>query len=219
MKPSSRKSQKPIAISLGVSENSPWDLEMAELGFSVREYDGSIANSPYPTHPNITFHKKFIASYDSDSTITLESVLRDNRLVSTQENILQVDIENAEWDMLKNIDMKILAQYFTQVIFEFHGCNPEEEQGFHHRITQLQRLNDFFTPIHLHFNNHGKIFYSKGLFFSTTLEVSYCNHKIMRNLKTNEKREKGVLQDLDYPSWISNPEIPIRFAQKQSLKL
>ena len=88
--------------------------------------------------------------HDENSTITLKSLLQDNKPDKTQANILQIDIENAEWEMLEGIEIGILAEFFTQVIFELHGCNPEEEQGFHQRITQLKRLNEFFCPIHLH---------------------------------------------------------------------
>lgn len=205
--------QNAKAISLGVSDYSPWDLEMAEIGYLVIEYDGSITHSPY-THPNITFHKKFVATNNSDSTITLETLLKDNQLDSTQANILQIDIENAEWEMLENINIETLAQNFAQVIFEFHGCNPEEKSGFHQRITQLRHLDKHFCPIHLHFNNHGKIFYSRGLFFSTSIEVSYINRKCLKDLGFNEsqKIEQGILKDLDSPTWLANPEIPIRFS-------
>lgn len=200
------------AISLGISDYSPWDLEMAELGYEVIEYDGSIAHSPY-THSNITFYKKFIAAYNSDSTITLDTLIKDNQLDSTQANILQIDIENAEWEMLEGIKIESLAENFAQVIFEFHGCNPEEREGFHQRITQLKRLNQHFCPIHLHFNNHGKIFYSKGLFFSTSIEASYINRKYLKDLglNANQKIEQGILKDLDSPTYLPNPEIPIRF--------
>lgn len=206
--------QNPKAISLGVSDYSPWDLEMAELGYEVLEYDGSIAHSPY-THPNIIFHKKFVAAHDSDSTITLNTLIKDNRLDSTQANILQIDIENAEWEMLEGIEIESLTENFAQVIFEFHGCNPEEREGFLQRITQLKTLNQYFCPIHLHFNNHGKIFYSKGLFFSTSIEVSYINRKYLKGLgfNANQKIEQGILKDLDTPTWLPNPEIPIRFKE------
>lgn len=206
--------QNPKAISLGVSDYSPWDLEMAELGYEVLEYDGSIAHSPY-THPNITFHKKFVAAHDSDSTITLNTLIKDNRLDSTQANILQIDIENAEWEMLEGIEIESLTENFAQVIFEFHGCNPEEREGFLQRITQLKTLNQYFCPIHLHFNNHGKIFYSKGLFFSTSIEVSYINRKYLKGLgfNANQKIEQGILKGLDTPTWLPNPEIPIRFKE------
>lgn len=115
-----------VALSLGVSEYSPWDLEMTEKGIKVIEYDGSIEKCPYK-HKNIIFNKKFIGNANDKNTITLEQIIKDNNLTKNN-NILQCDIENCEWDMLKNIDFEILNKYFSQIIFEFHGCNPEEEQ-------------------------------------------------------------------------------------------
>lgn len=198
-----------VALSLGVSESSPWDLEMAQRGFKVIEYDASIQACPY-NHENITFHKKFIGNVDDETTITLLSSLKD--LDKNKSNILQCDIENAEWDMLENLDMEILNDYFSQVIFEFHGLNPEEQDGVAKRTAVLKRLNEYFVPIHAHLNNHGKIFYSNGLFFSTTLELS-CVRKTELDLNTYKtyRKECGNLQGLDFQTFASNPEIPLRF--------
>nr|WP_276149105.1 hypothetical protein [Campylobacter jejuni] len=199
------------ALSLGVSDSSPWDLEMAQRGFKVIEYDASIEKCPY-SHENIIFHKKFIGNTNNENTITLAQALNDNNLDESKPNILQCDIENCEWDMLENIDISILNKYFSQVIFEFHGCNPEEQDGVEKRISLLKKLNEYFIPIHTHLNNHGKIFYSKGLFFSTTLEVSYLRkNEVNFSQKLNYRKECGNLTNLDYPSWPSNPEIPIKF--------
>lgn len=199
------------ALSLGVSDYSPWDLEMAQKGFKVIEYDGSIERSPY-NHPNIIFHKKFIGNANNENTITLSQVLKDNNLDETLPNILQCDIENYEWDMLENIDIYLLSKYFSQVIFEFHGCNPEEQNGVEKRISLLKKLNEYFIPIHAHLNNHGKIFYSNGLFFSTTLEVSYLRKNELSSIQVLDyRKECGNLQNLDFPVWPSNPEIPLRF--------
>lgn len=199
------------ALSLGVSDYSPWDLEMAQKGFKVIEYDGSIERSPY-NHPNIIFHKKFIGINNDENTITLSQVLKDNNLDETLPNILQCDIENHEWDMLENIDIYLLSKYFSQVIFEFHGCNPEEQNGVEKRISLLKKLNEYFIPIHAHLNNHGKIFYSNGLFFSTTLEVSYLRKNELSSMQVLDyRKECGNLQNLDFPVWPSNPEIPLRF--------
>ncbi|EKA8182409.1 FkbM family methyltransferase [Campylobacter jejuni] len=199
------------ALSLGVSDSSPWDLEMAQRGFKVIEYDASIEKCPY-NHENIVFHKKFIGNVNNENTITLAQALKDNNLDDSRPNILQCDIENCEWDMLENVDISILNKYFSQVIFEFHGCNPEEQDGVEKRISLLKKLNEYFIPIHTHLNNHGKIFYSKGLFFSTTLEVSYLRRNeldLMQGLYY--RKECGNLQNLDFPVWPSNPEIPLRF--------
>lgn len=202
------------AISLGVSDSSPWDLEMAQRGFKVIEYDGSIEKCPY-NHENIVFHKKFIGNANAENTVTLNSILKDNHLDENKPNILQCDIENCEWDMLENMDISVLSQYFSQVIFEFHGCNPEEQDGAEKRINVLKKLNEYFLPIHTHLNNHGKIFYSKGLFFSTTLEVSYLRkNEFASTQNLNYRKECGNLQGLDFPTWPSNPEIPLRFKDK-----
>ncbi|HED6757488.1 TPA: hypothetical protein R5074_000692 [Campylobacter coli] len=202
-----------VALSLGVSEYSPWDLEMAEKGVKVIEYDGSIEECPYK-HENIVFNKKFIGNRNDENYITLEQVIKDNCLVKNN-NILQCDIENCEWEMLENIDLKILNKYFSQIIFEFHGCNPEEEQGVMLRTKILEKLNKYFIPIHLHFNNHGKIFYSNGLFFSTTLEATYVRKDIV-NMDNFIYKNVIDLFDYDYPVWPSNPEIPIRFDFKDN---
>ncbi|MCI5968561.1 hypothetical protein [Helicobacter sp.] len=200
------------AISLGVSKYSPWDLEMAEMGYKVIEYDGSIEKSPYD-HPNITFHKKFIGTRNDASFITLGQVIADNGFIAGENNILQCDIENSEWDMLQEIEIESLSKCFTQVIFEFHGCNPEEQDGVNKRTKILECLRKYFTPIHTHFNNHGKIFYSKGLFFSTTIEVSYLRNDLAESYFKNGFREScGELEGLDSPSFLANPEIPIRFS-------
>lgn len=43
-----------VACSLGVSDSSPWDLDMAMKGFNVYQYDGTIKDSP-DKHPLIHF--------------------------------------------------------------------------------------------------------------------------------------------------------------------
>lgn len=185
---------------------------MANMGIKVIEYDASIQKSPY-NHPNITFIKKFIGTNNNANTITIEQAIKDNCLDASKANILQCDIENCEWEMLKNIDIKLLHNYFTQIIFEFHGCNPEEQEGTELRQQMLQKINEYFVPIHTHLNNHGKIFYSNNLFFSTTIEVSYLRRNLAKNFIINGyKEECGNLENLDYPVWSSNPEIPIRFS-------
>lgn len=201
--------QQPIALSLGVSDYSPWDLEMAQKGFKVIEYDGSIEKGPY-NYPNITFYKKFIGTKNDENTITLSQVLKDNNLDEKLPNILQCDIENHEWDMLESVDISLLSKYFSQIIFEFHGLNPEEKDGAQKRLRLLQKINEYFVPIHTHLNNHGKIFYSKGLFWSTTAEVSYLRRNDAKDYK-NTYRKSGNLIKLDSVTFLSNPEIPIVF--------
>ena len=182
---------------------------MAKMGFKVIQYDGSIAKSP-DEHHNITFYKKFIGLSDDEIYVTLETAIRQNEFKIDENNIMQCDIEGSEYEMLENADMENLSKYFTQVIFEFHGLNPEESQEVQRRTKIMQKLNQYYVPIHIHFNNHGKIFYSKNLFFSTTIEVSYLRIDRAEQYKIY-RTSAGNLKNLDYPTFTSNPDIPISF--------
>ena len=196
------------AISLGVSSYSPWDLEMANMGYKVLQYDGSINKGPY-NHPNITFYKNFVGTKDSDDTITLQTIIKQNNINPNAHNILQCDIENHEWDMLENIDLEMISSHFIQIIFEFHHCNPENHTKSQRRFCVLENINKYFTPIHVHFNNYGKIFYSKGLFLSDVFEVSYINNKLIESKEY--KSGFCTIIGLDAPNSTNFPEIPVIF--------
>ena len=186
---------------------------MAELGYQVLEYDASIDKSPY-NHKNIEFHKLFIGTSkdkekNSQLYITIDDIIESYDIKQECYNILQIDIENAEWEILDELDLNKISKYFQQIIFEFHGCNPEENDGVIYRCNILKKLNQLYYPYHVHFNNHGKIFYSNGLFFSTTIEVSYVRkNEINDNIKY---KNYGIVNGLDFPVDPSAPEIPIRF--------
>lgn len=197
-----------IAISLGVSPYSPWDLDMANMGYKVLQYDGSIDKAPY-NHPNIKFFKQFVGTKDSNNTITLQTIIKQNNININSHNILQVDIEDNEWDMLENIDLKEVSKYFTQILFEFHNCNVEDDKLSQRRFKILEKINKYFTPIHTHFNNYGMIFYSKGLFLSDTIEVSYMNNKAIESFEY--KSGFGSIVGLDSPNSTNYLEIPVIF--------
>lgn len=83
--------KKVKALSLGVSPYSPWDLEMADKGYEVLEFDASIEKSPYPHHPNIKFFKQFVGVKDSCEngvqTITLKRIILSKILTLMRKKI------------------------------------------------------------------------------------------------------------------------------------
>ena len=114
------------------------------------------------------------------------------------------------------MDIGVLNTFSTQIIFEFHGCNLEESEGFAHRKGILERLNECFVSIHTHLNNHGKIFYARNLFWSTTVEVSYLRRDLAQEFLLNRFCKQGFLEGLDAPTVLDNSEIPLRFEQIES---
>ena len=169
---------QPKAVSLGVSPYSPWDLDMANVGFQVLQYDASIDKAPY-NHPNITFHKKFVGVKDSHDTISFANLLAQNDFSPNACNVLQCDIEDCEWEILENIDLSQMAQYFPQVLFEFHKCYLDNESFAGRRLVVLERLKEYYTPIHTHFNCFGAVYYANGYFWGAVVEVSYLRNDLV----------------------------------------
>lgn len=207
--PSSKlNNNKTKALSLGVSPYSPWDLEMADKGYEVLEFDASIEKSPYPNHPNIKFFKQFVGAKDSCEngiqTIALERIIKEFNFDENAANILQCDIENAEWDILKHIDMSMLDKYFSQLIFEFHELNPDDEVGSKMRFELLEKINEYFVPIWVHYNSYGGLMISDDILFCSTIEVSYIRKDL---LPQNAKLFAGGLFRLGIDT-SNNPQIP-----------
>ena len=83
-----------ITYSFGISDYSPWDLEMANRGFKVYQYDGTVPQSP-DEHPNIIFTKANIsgAELPPPGEKNVAQILREHGHESANTIILQIDIE------------------------------------------------------------------------------------------------------------------------------
>jgi hypothetical protein len=171
-----------IAYSFGVSDYSPWDLQMAERGYHVYQYDGTIEKAP-DEHPLLEFNRYNISGSDvpGPNEKTVGQIIREHN--HKNENIiLQMDIEGAEWDVLGQIaEEDILC--FEQIIVEFHYL-VIRGASFAKQVRVLERLNQTHQVIHIHGNNHSCAIpvvlaneynsFSRDLcFFPTALEVSY----------------------------------------------
>ncbi|WP_258864873.1 hypothetical protein [Helicobacter sp. MIT 14-3879] len=182
---------------------------MANIGYKVIQYDASISKAPY-NHPNIIFHKKFVGVNDGEDIIAFDRLIKENSLNKDCHNILQIDIEDCEWDILDSVNLGLINKYFSQAIFEFHNCNPNDEKLSQKRLRILEKLRDYYTPIHTHFNNYGNVFYNSGLFWCDVIEVSYMrNDLIPKDAKL--KIGLGNLTGLDSPNAMYYPDIPILF--------
>lgn len=56
---------------------------------------------------------------DNDNVSSLEKILSDFSFNPQSHNILQCDIEGAEWNVMQRINIDLIARNFSQMIFEF----------------------------------------------------------------------------------------------------
>lgn len=159
------------AFSFGVSNYSPWDLEMAERDFKVYQFDGTI-DAPTEQHSNLIFSKLNITGNEiaEDGTINFKGIMDKFNLYDSKDIILQIDIEGYEWEFFDSLSDEDLKR-FSQIIVEFHGMLDYSKLEFYTKI--FEKLNKHHKPIHFHYNNHGSIILINNVIVSSLFEVSF----------------------------------------------
>ncbi|MBH5329925.1 FkbM family methyltransferase [Eikenella sp. S3360] len=195
-----------IAYSFGVSPESPWDLEMAEKGLKVYQYDGTI-DTPPDLHSNLFFHKNNISapSNSTEHTKNIGQIFNDLNHQNEQNIILQIDIEGAEWSVFEELQEDEILK-FSQIIIEWHDLTPLDPE-FQRRLEILRKVSKTHTPIHVHMNNYGLERNTRAgmLFYADAFEVSYVRTKDF-NFKPNLEFYPTPLDNPCNPKW---PDIPI----------
>lgn len=162
-----------LAYSLGIDSNVDWDLDMAARGFEVFQYDGSIAALP-ANHERFHFEKLFIHSNPEPRPgwETLPRLLARNGHAEEKNLILKMDIEGAEWEVLKALERPQLLQ-FKQIILELH-LRAQDIMRLPEHTAILRRLMHTHQPVHTHVNNNNRQVDYNGEPFWYVWEVSYA---------------------------------------------
>lgn len=165
-----------VAYSLGVSEHSPWDLDMASRGYDVYQFDGTIG-APPDIHPNLHFERVNIVSPENDDQgkgKSLERIFRELRHETENEIVLQMDIEGGEWEVLRDAPESTLKK-FRQIIIELHDLTPRA-LNFSDKLAVLRKIARTHKPVHVHFNNcaYGHPEKDELPFYSSFWEVTYA---------------------------------------------
>jgi len=161
------------AYSLGIFDEVSWDLEMANRGIPVIQYDDSV-DAPPVEHKHFTFYKKRIAD-SRNSDLGLESIegIVESHKHYGKKLILKMDIEGSEWDVLDDIKEDTL-KLFDQILLECHHFRRIPEYQFRERALRVfKKLNRFHTPIHVHANNCTRVFKLVDFYFVDALELTY----------------------------------------------
>ncbi|MFM8741115.1 MAG: hypothetical protein ACKOC0_13055 [Cytophagales bacterium] len=165
-----------IAYSLGIGGDVSWDLDLANRGLKVFQYDHTISDLP-SAHSNFHFNRVGIGTADLDSIKTLQTIVKENRHENSK-TIIKMDIEDAEWDVLTELHEDLLGQC-SQLVIEFHGLARLADHKWHHRIESVfRKLFSTHFAFHVHANNWGEYVVVNGVPFPDVLEVSYANRKM-----------------------------------------
>lgn len=176
------------AYSLGIDKNVSWDLEMAQKGIKVAQFDYSIPGSP-ASHPNFTFLPKRVEK------------VSDINLQPGNKQILKIDIEGSEREFFANASSEELS-HFSQIMGEFHNLD-------YYHVTEwwevtrrvFQNLNKTHQLIHIHSNNSVGTFWTGKSDLPMTMELTY----VLRSEYQFEETRESFPGEFDFPN---HPDLP-----------
>ena len=135
------------AVSVGIGDNVNWDLDVAQQGILVHQYDASL-QAPPVSHPQFDFHSLQVTDIAGARALTLE------RATPACESVLKMDIDGQEWQVLDFVNEKVLTNY-RQIVVEFHGLHLMVNPMLRERYARVwSKLLANHRCIHVHGNNY-----------------------------------------------------------------
>jgi hypothetical protein len=191
------------AFSLGVEQNASWDVDVAERGLTVYQFDHTV-DAPITDHARLVFAKKRIspeAGAESESLFSLVS--QHDRHNTTPNMLLKIDIEADEWAVFDRTPPEILSR-FSQIVGEFHYFEGLSDIRCRRLFTRvLTKLADIFAVVHVHANNCAASSNVAGVVFPNVLEITFANRGIYSFFETDEV----FPGPLDAPNDPSRPDL------------
>jgi hypothetical protein len=137
----------------GVGDNVEFDLEIASKGIPVFLADNSV-DFTTSGHPLIKFRKKHLGLEESDSQITLDAWIdSDGSSLEGTDLMLQMDIEGAEWNILRSQRAETLNK-FKVIVVEIHELQKVfAKSGLEEVSSWLDRVTANHRIVNTHINN------------------------------------------------------------------
>ncbi len=190
-------SEEKVAYSLGVNRDVSWDLEMAQQGCKIYQYDHTIDSLPLQ-HKSFNFFKKGITtSFETNEQMTcLKQELNNNGHQDTDNILLKMDIEGDEWKVFADFEVTEL-QKFSQILVELHNLHKVYKLFWYR--TALEALNKLFEShqaVHVHGNNNTALRVVGGYAIPAVLEVTF----LRRDLYQFSPCTRSFPNELDQPN-------------------
>ena len=161
------------AYSLGINDDVSWDMDIANRGIPIFQYDHTIPGLP-EQHPLFHWEPKCISGIaDPLADIeTLETLIDKNGHTDSTEMLLKCDIEGSEWLLLAMTPNGILRQ-FRQIVLELHNFTFLSEWHHANNVRRaILNLTASHRVVHVHANNFAPWTVVGGVPVPNVLEVT-----------------------------------------------
>jgi hypothetical protein len=155
-----------------------FDAALADRGYDVFQYDHTVGGPP-THHDRFKFAQIGLAprGQSSETLRDLDQIIANHNIRAYQRPILKIDIEDAEWNVLLNLEASSV-EIFDQICLEFHNLNRLSDPREAEKIERTFRfLAQTHVPTHIHGNNWGKFCIVNGIPIPEVIELTYASKK------------------------------------------
>lgn len=159
-------------FSPGVSTESGFEAELAAKGMKIHLADYSVER-PAQLNEAFVFDKKFIGGVENDIFTTLDKWKQAHVPDYRGDLLLQMDIEGSEFEALTAASAELLGQFRIMVI-EFHYLHQLWNKPWFILVSRIfEKLLQTHAVVHIHPNNSGGSFTSRGLTVPRIAEFTF----------------------------------------------
>tara|TARA_Y100001970_G_C14256471_1_gene875867 strand:+ start:7827 stop:8636 length:810 start_codon:yes stop_codon:yes gene_type:complete len=168
------------AFSPGVSNESGFELDLANLGMGVFLADYSVSDTKQK-HSNFDFTKKFISSLSNEIYITLDEWIKEKVSNYNDDLLLQMDIEGEEFEVITSTALDTLSR-FRIIVIEFHYLQELLNRQFYNIASKaFKKLLQTHSVVHIHPNNHCGSIKFKDLEIPRVAEFTFLRNDRFKN--------------------------------------
>ena len=168
------------AFSPGVSTESGFEADLVTRGMQVHLADFSV-DQPAQQNPGFEFRKKYVGSFPSETTMTMDEWKQQTIPGFDGDLLLQMDIEAAEFETLFSLSPQLMAQFRIMVI-EFHHLHQLWNKPWYHLVSRVfEKLLTTHSVVHIHPNNCCGSLTSRGLEIPRVMEFTFYRNDRFRS--------------------------------------
>jgi hypothetical protein len=173
------------AYSLGIANDVSWDLDIANRGIDVFQYDHTIDKLP-AKHPRFKWVKRGVAAFPNKDLEILPELIRQNGHSRNDDLLLKCDVEGGEWKVMASIDAASLRQ-FRQIVIEMHGFQILDRETFLDTAKRaIPALTRFHKVVHVHANNNSAYAIVGAIPLPAVLELTLVRHDRAKLVRSDE---------------------------------
>jgi FkbM family methyltransferase len=194
-----------IAYSFGISNDTSWDEQIANLGKRVFMYDHTIDKLP-TQNPNFYFYKIGLTGYSKAPNLkTIDELIVINNHFHENNLLMKMDIEGCEWDVINAVSSATLNK-FSQICLEFHNLSPFIDSANYQLIIDvLNKINLTHQSVHVHANSDIAVPHMMhNYILPELLEVTFVRKDIIESRK---ELERFFPTDIDEATFLNNPDM------------